>query len=186
MSAKVAASPQLDLSAPVVVSIQVAASGQFAASCSYETLAHPTILWHHRLGHPLIPRLSSMACFGSPARRSVAPSLAWPAMHSLIFRPPAPHFALLPPSSDHCSLLDPPARKGPERECYNLVVVDDYSRYTTEFPLAKKSEVTSTPIWWLLTTPDTRGSQVRCLHSDRGGGFHSDVLAGFCGEQGIA
>ncbi|CAI7868408.1 unnamed protein product [Closterium sp. NIES-53] len=31
----------------------------------------------------------------------------------------------------------------------------------------------------------TRVSLVRCLHSDRGGEFRSDVLAGFCGEQGI-
>ncbi|CAI7812218.1 unnamed protein product [Closterium sp. NIES-54] len=53
------------------------------------------------------------------------------------------------------------------------------------FPVAKKSEVTSTLIRWLLATEGTRGSHVRCLHSDRGGEFRSGVLAGFCGEQGI-
>ncbi|CAI7849831.1 unnamed protein product [Closterium sp. NIES-54] len=74
---------------------------------------------------------------------------------------------------------------GPERERYFQVVVDDYSRYTTVFPLAKKSEVTSTLIRWLLATEGTRGSRVRCLYSDRGGEFRSSVLARFCNEQGI-
>ncbi|CAI7913569.1 unnamed protein product [Closterium sp. NIES-54] len=73
----------------------------------------------------------------------------------------------------------------PERERYFLVVVDDYSMYTTVFPLAKKSKVTSTLIRWLLATEGTRGSRVCCLHSDRGGEFRFGVLAGFCGEQGI-
>ncbi|CAI7931295.1 unnamed protein product, partial [Closterium sp. NIES-54] len=66
-----------------------------------------------------------------------------------------------------------------------LVVVDDYSRYTTVFPLAKKSDVTSTLIRWLLTTADTRGRRVSCLHSDHGGDFFSGILAEFCREQGI-
>ncbi|CAI7855912.1 unnamed protein product [Closterium sp. NIES-54] len=71
------------------------------------------------------------------------------------------------------------------RERYFLVVVDDYSRYTTMFPLAKRSEVTATLIRWLLATEGTCGSRVSCLHSDRGGEFCSGILAGFCGEQGI-
>ncbi|CAI7880173.1 unnamed protein product, partial [Closterium sp. NIES-53] len=70
-------------------------------------------------------------------------------------------------------------------ESFFLVVVDDYSRYTTVFPLAKKSDVTSTLIRWLLTTADTRVRRVSCLHSDRGGEFCSSTLAGFCHEQGI-
>ncbi|CAI7883968.1 unnamed protein product [Closterium sp. NIES-54] len=57
--------------------------------------------------------------------------------------------------------------------------------YTTVFPFAKKSEVTSTLFRWLLATEGTRGSRVRCLHSDHGGEFCSGVLAGFCGEKGI-
>ncbi|CAI7810006.1 unnamed protein product [Closterium sp. NIES-54] len=76
-------------------------------------------------------------------------------------------------------------RLGSERERYFLVVVDDFFRYTMVFPLAKKSKVTSTLIRWLLVTKGTRVSRVRCLHSDRGGELCSDVLAGFCGEQGI-
>ncbi|CAI7783054.1 unnamed protein product [Closterium sp. NIES-53] len=56
---------------PVSASGQVAASSQvFAAAsrsspasapCSCSPLAHETLLWHHRLGHPSLPRLRGMA-----------------------------------------------------------------------------------------------------------------------------
>ncbi|CAI7846206.1 unnamed protein product [Closterium sp. NIES-54] len=59
------------------------------------------------------------------------------------------------------------------------------SRVSPVFPLAKKSDVTSTLIQWLLTTAVTRGCHVSCLHSDRGGEFRSGILAGFCRKQGI-
>ncbi|CAI7810410.1 unnamed protein product [Closterium sp. NIES-53] len=72
-----------------------------------------------------------------------------------------------------------------ERDSFFLVVVDDYSRYTTIFPLAKKSDMISTLIQWLLATEGTRHRRVSCLHSDRGVEFCSGVLAGFCRERGI-
>ncbi|CAI7919590.1 unnamed protein product [Closterium sp. NIES-53] len=56
---------------PVSASGQVAASSQvFAAAsrsspasapCSYHPLSHETLLWHHRLIHPSLPRLRGMA-----------------------------------------------------------------------------------------------------------------------------
>ncbi|CAI7745850.1 unnamed protein product [Closterium sp. NIES-53] len=45
---------------PMAASSQVSASGQLAASCSWQVLSHQTLLWHHRLGHPSLPRLRSM------------------------------------------------------------------------------------------------------------------------------
>ncbi|CAI7837853.1 unnamed protein product, partial [Closterium sp. NIES-54] len=35
-------------------------SGRVAASCSCRLLSHQTLLWHHRLGHPSLPRLRGM------------------------------------------------------------------------------------------------------------------------------
>ncbi|CAI7861852.1 unnamed protein product, partial [Closterium sp. NIES-54] len=44
----------------VAVSAQVSASGQVAPLCSCRLLSHQTLLWHHRLGHPSLPRLCGM------------------------------------------------------------------------------------------------------------------------------
>ncbi|CAI7866141.1 unnamed protein product [Closterium sp. NIES-53] len=106
-------------SPPVVASGWVAASGQVfsaasrsspeSAPCSCHPLSHETLLWHHRLGHPSLPRLRARV-------------------------------------------------RGQGHEHYFLLGVDDYSRYTTVFPLHSK---------------------------DRGGEFSSDLLRAFCRMEGI-
>ncbi|CAI7757382.1 unnamed protein product, partial [Closterium sp. NIES-53] len=59
----------------VAASAQVSASGQVAAACSCRLLSHQTLLWHHRLGHPSLPRIrgmhSRLLVFGLP--RSLPP-----------------------------------------------------------------------------------------------------------------
>ncbi|CAI7729620.1 unnamed protein product [Closterium sp. NIES-53] len=44
----------------VAASAQVSAPGQVAPPCSCRLLSHQTLLWHHRLGHPSLPRLRGM------------------------------------------------------------------------------------------------------------------------------
>ncbi|CAI7856587.1 unnamed protein product [Closterium sp. NIES-53] len=44
----------------LAASAQVSASGQVATSCSCRLLSHQNLLWHHRLGHPSLPRLCGM------------------------------------------------------------------------------------------------------------------------------
>ncbi|CAI7891696.1 unnamed protein product [Closterium sp. NIES-53] len=186
----VAASPQ------VAVSCQVPVSGPVVAMCSCRSLANPTVLWHHQMGHPSLPRLRAMSRQSLVlgllrVLPSLPPSLAPPCDPCVKGRlRTTPHSSSLRPATEpfetlHLDVWGPAPRLGPERERFFLVVVDDYSRYTTVFPLAKKSEVTSTLIRWLLTTEGTRGHCVSCLHSDRGGEFRSGILAGFCREQGI-
>ncbi|CAI7873295.1 unnamed protein product, partial [Closterium sp. NIES-53] len=110
-------------SPPVTASCQVAASGQVfsaasrssptSAPCLCRPLSHETLLWHHRLGHPSLPRLRGMAS------RTL----------------------------------------GHER--YFLLVVDDYSRYTTFFPLRCKGP---SVVW----RASARRSRFRPLHSKMG------------------
>ncbi|CAI7874200.1 unnamed protein product [Closterium sp. NIES-54] len=85
-----------------------------------------------------------------------------------------------------------PARvRGQGHERYFLLVVDDYSRYTTVFPLRSKGEVTEVLIAWIRGTrrrlSESFGSDlpVLRLHSDRGGEFSSDLLRAFCRLEGI-
>ncbi|CAI7752184.1 unnamed protein product, partial [Closterium sp. NIES-54] len=44
----------------VAASAQVSASCQVAPPCSYRLLSHQTLLWHHRLRHPSLPRHRGM------------------------------------------------------------------------------------------------------------------------------
>ncbi|CAI7840129.1 unnamed protein product, partial [Closterium sp. NIES-53] len=132
---------------PVAPSAQVSASGQVAASCSCRLLSHQTLLWHHRLGHPSLPRLRGM----------------------------------------YSRLLV----SGLPSERYFLMVVDDYTLYTTVFPLRSKGEVSDVMISWIHTVRlqlrERFGQDlpVLRLHSDRGSEFSSDLLQDFCRRIGL-
>ncbi|CAI7900204.1 unnamed protein product, partial [Closterium sp. NIES-53] len=75
----------------------------------------------------------------------------------------APHSSSFPPTKAplqnlHMDVWGPARVRGQGHERYFLLVVDDYSRYTTVFPLRSK---------------------------DRGGEFSSDLLRAFCRAEGI-
>ncbi|CAI7892079.1 unnamed protein product [Closterium sp. NIES-54] len=80
---------------------------------------------------------------------------------------------------------------GQGREGYFLLVVEDYTRYTTVFPLRSKGEVPDVLIPWIRTVRlqlrEHFGMDlpVLRLHSDRGGEFSSDLLRNFCRGEGI-
>ncbi|CAI7909807.1 unnamed protein product [Closterium sp. NIES-54] len=69
----------------VAASSQVSTSGPVVAPCSCRLLSHQTLLWHHHLGHPSLPRLcgthSRLLVYGLP--RSLPPLLPSPAPPNL-------------------------------------------------------------------------------------------------------
>ncbi|CAI7778535.1 unnamed protein product, partial [Closterium sp. NIES-53] len=81
--------------------------------------------------------------------------------------------------------------RGQGYERYFLLVVDDYSRYTTVLPLRSKGTVTEVLIDWIrearLQLRKSFGSDfpVLRLHSDRGGEFSSRLLRDYCRARGI-
>ncbi|CAI7831345.1 unnamed protein product [Closterium sp. NIES-54] len=81
--------------------------------------------------------------------------------------------------------------RGQGQERYFLLVVDDYSRYTSIFPLRSKGDVTEVLIDWIcgarrqLRESFCSDLPVLRLHSDRGGEFSSDLLRAFCRSEGI-
>ncbi|CAI7931355.1 unnamed protein product, partial [Closterium sp. NIES-54] len=134
------------VSPQVAASGQVSASGQVAAPCSCCLLLHQTLLWRHRLGHPSLPRLRGMHSHLLVSRlpRSLPPlppSLALPCLPCSEGRQrAAPHSSSFPPTTAplqtlHMDVWGPARVNGQGHECYFLLVVDDYSRYTTVFPL---------------------------------------------------
>ncbi|CAI7821530.1 unnamed protein product [Closterium sp. NIES-53] len=195
-------------SPPVAVSGQVATlsqvfaaasrSGPESAPCSYRLLSHQTLLWHHRLGHPSLPRLRGMAScvLVSGLPRSLPPlppGLAPTCVPCVKGRQrAAPHSSEFPPTEAplqtlHMNVWGPARVRGQGHERYFLLVVDDYSRYTTVFPLRSKGEVTEVLINWIrvahLQLRDC--FLVLRLHSDRGGEFSSNLLRAFCRAEGM-
>ncbi|CAI7884739.1 unnamed protein product [Closterium sp. NIES-54] len=165
----------------VAASAQVSASGQVAASCSCRLLSHQTLLWHHRLGHPSLPRLRGMHArlLVSGLPRSLPPLPPLPAPPCLPCvegrQCAAPHSSSFPPTTAplqtlHMDVWGPARINGQRHERYFLLVVDDYTWYTTDFPLRSKGEV---------DLPVLR------LHSNRGGEFSSDLLREFSRGEGI-
>ncbi|CAI5945734.1 unnamed protein product, partial [Closterium sp. NIES-64] len=158
-------------------SAQVAASSQvFAAAsksapesapCSCRLLSHQTLLWHQRLGHPTLPCLRGMASrvlvSGLPRSLPPLPLGPGPTCVPCVEGDSAPPLTPLSFLRQRlrCRLYTwtcgGAARvSGQGRERYFLLVVDDYSRYTTVFPCAA-----------------------------RGGEFSFARLGAFCQAQGI-
>ncbi|CAI7868878.1 unnamed protein product [Closterium sp. NIES-53] len=164
---------------PVPASGQVAASSQvFAAAsrssptsapCSCCPLSHETLLWHHRLGQPSLPRLRGMASHAlvSGLPRSLPP---------------------LPPGPAHTCV---PCVKGRQRAAphsSSFPLAED----PVQTPhMDVKGEVTEVLIDWIRAArrqlSESFGSDlpVLRLHSDRGGEFSSDLLRAFCRLKGI-
>ncbi|CAI7882476.1 unnamed protein product [Closterium sp. NIES-53] len=147
------------------LSPQLHASAQVATPCECRRLSHDTLLWHHRLGHPSLPRLRSMhsRVLVSGLPRSLPPlppSPAPPCVPCVEGRQrAAPHSSSFPPTEAplqtlHLDVWGPARVRGQDHERYFLLVVDDYMHYTTVFPL-------------------------------QGGEFSSDLLATFCAEHDI-
>ncbi|CAI7871898.1 unnamed protein product [Closterium sp. NIES-53] len=134
--------------------------GLVAAPCSCRLLSHQTLLWHHCLGHPSLPRLcgmhSHLLVSGLP--RSLPPLPPSPAPPCLPCvegqQRAAPHSSSFPPTTAplqtlHVDVWGPARVSGQDRERYFLLVVDDYTHYTTVFPLRSKGEVLDLLIPWI-------------------------------------
>ncbi|CAI7804961.1 unnamed protein product [Closterium sp. NIES-54] len=153
-------------------------------------------------GHPSLPRLRGMHSWflvlGLP--RSLPPLPPSPAPPCLPCveggQRAAPHSSSFPPTTDplqtlHMDVWGPARVSGQGLERYFLLIVDNYTRYTTVFPLRSKGEVVDVLIPWIRTVRlqlrERFGTvlPVLRLHSDRGGEFSSDLLRNFCRGEGI-
>ncbi|CAI7739628.1 unnamed protein product [Closterium sp. NIES-53] len=200
------APPPASASGQVAASSQVfaAASRSSPASAPYSCcpLAHETLLWHHRLGHPSLPRLQGMASrapvSGPPMSLPPLPPRPAPTCVPCVEgrQRAAPHSSSFPPTEAplqtlHMDVWGPARVRGQGHERYFLLVVDDYSRYTTVFPLRRKGEVTEVLIDWIrgarrqLSESFSSDLLVLRLYLDRGGEFSPDLLRAFCRSEGI-
>ncbi|CAI7888035.1 unnamed protein product [Closterium sp. NIES-53] len=120
-----------------------------------------------------------------------SPLPATPSWHAL--SPSCLWSSLVPasPATLACPARPSLRRGAASRERYFLQVVDDYTRYTTVFPLRRKGQVVDVLIPRICTVRlqlrERFGQDllVLRLHSDRGGEFSSNLLWDFCHGEGI-
>ncbi|CAI7863568.1 unnamed protein product [Closterium sp. NIES-53] len=148
---------------------QVSASGQVAALCSCRLLSHQTLHWHHRLGHPSLPRLRGMhsRLLVSCLPRSLPP---------------------LPPSpASPCF----PCVEGRQRAAPHSSSSPSTTAPLQTLHMVVKGEVPDVLIPWIYAVRLQLHERFRQdllvlrLHSDRGGEFSSDLLRDICRGEGI-
>ncbi|CAI7744466.1 unnamed protein product [Closterium sp. NIES-54] len=147
----------------VAASAQVSTLGQVAPPCSCR-LSHQTVQWHHRLGHPSLPRPRGMhSCLlvsGLPkSLHPLPPSPTLPCLPCVEGRQRATPHSSFPPTTAtlltlHMDVWGPARVSGQGRERYFLL------RFRADLPVLR-------------------------LHSDRGGEFSFDLLRDFCRGEGI-
>ncbi|CAI7728677.1 unnamed protein product, partial [Closterium sp. NIES-53] len=149
-------------------------AGQLAASCSCRLLTHQTLLWHHRLGHPSLPRvrgmhsrllLSGLPMSLPPLPCSLAPSCL-PCVEGQ--QGAAPHSSSFPPTTAPLQTLHMDMW-GPAHADVRGVLID--------WIIAARCQLSA----WFY-----KDLHVLQLHSDRGGEFSSRLLEDFCRAEGIA
>ncbi|CAI7852339.1 unnamed protein product, partial [Closterium sp. NIES-53] len=156
----------------VAASAQVFASGPVAPPCSCCLLSHQTLLWHHRLGHPSLPRLRGMhsRVLVSGLPRSLPP---------------------LPPSPAQPCL---PCVEGRQRAAPHSSFPSTTSPLQTlhmDVWGSARGEVADVLIPWIravrlqLRERFRQDLPVPRLHFDRGGEFSSNLLRDFCRGEGI-
>ncbi|CAI7795872.1 unnamed protein product [Closterium sp. NIES-54] len=153
----------------VAASAQVSASGQVAPPCSCRLLSHQTLLWHHRPGHPSLPRLCGMhsRLLVSGLPRSLPP---------------------LPPSPAPPCL---PCVEGQQRAAPHSSSFPPMAAPLQTLHIDVKGEVPDVLIPWIravrlqLRERFHQDLPILRLHSDRGGEFSSDLLRDFCCGEGI-
>ncbi|CAI7781015.1 unnamed protein product [Closterium sp. NIES-53] len=128
------------------------------ASCTVGTTGAPLATFHRELSSGLYSLHTGSHHTGSGQVRSGQRA----APHSSFPPTTAPFHTL------HLDVWGPSPVLGPHQECYFLIVVDDYSRYTTVFPLRRKADVPTVLEPWLLAWGGAQGLCELRLHSDYG------------------
>ncbi|GJZ84410.1 retrovirus-related pol polyprotein from transposon TNT 1-94 [Tanacetum coccineum] len=86
----------------------------------------------------------------------------------------------------HMDLFGPVTPSSINHEKYTLVIVDEYSRYTSVYFLKKKSQAPETIMSFIKRVENQNDIKVNQLRTDNGTEFRNIILVSFCNEKGIS
>ncbi|CAI7834563.1 unnamed protein product [Closterium sp. NIES-53] len=165
------------------------------SSCEFRSLTQPTLLLHHRLGHPNFPLLHSMVhsklLHDLPSSLPPLPPSPAPlctrvqAKISQSPHPSSPSASPQPLDLVHMEFWGPSPIASRQGHRYFLLLVDDHSRFATVYPLCAKSDTPSLIIRWAEQARLCFGRPIARFHSDGGGEFFNHSLSSYCSSHGI-
>ena len=150
--------------------------------------------WHRRLGHlnfDLLDRLSSLDLIrGLPKLKFEKDLVYHPCHHRKMVAPshsPVKEVRTKEPSELlHMDTVGPTQARSDGGKWYDLVFVDDFSRYTWVFSMESKDEAFSHArdlILWLQN--EFPKNAMRAIHSDNGTEFKNTHFETFCASLGL-
>ena len=151
------------------------------------------MLWHRRLGHANVKNLNRLAKHdlvrGLPIKDFITfekcVSCALGKQHR------TPHPPKVISSVDkvlqllHMDLFGPVQFLSVNQHSYCLVIIDDYSRFTWVFFLAKKNETAELVKQFVVFVENQTNEKVKCIRCDNGTELKNAILNHFCAEKGI-
>jgi len=145
-------------------------------------------LWHSRLGHVgelRMKRLAKEGLLGS-LRNVSLPTCEYCLAGKMSRKPfgkgSRAQFPLALVHSDICGPLNVISRQGFR---YFLTFTDDYTRYTHVYLLKFKGEAISCFLAYVQLVENQLNTTIKCLRTDRGGEYLSNLFKGFCEQKGI-
>ncbi|KAM1942342.1 hypothetical protein ACFX15_010828 [Malus domestica] len=147
--------------------------------------------WHKRVGHPstsILKRIlhtSKLVSHTSASVQFFCADCAIGKNHKLPF---SFNITTVSNSLDliHCDVWGPCPVSSVSGYKYYVLFVDEYSKYSSLFPLQHKSEVFSTFVIFKAYVENLLGHKIKILRTDSGGEFNGSAFASFLLQHGIS
>ncbi|CAN1334246.1 Retrovirus-related Pol polyprotein from transposon TNT 1-94 [Linum perenne] len=176
-----------------VYSINLKNQHAFNEKCFSAVKPSSEILWHKKLGHISSTRIAKLCSLdivrGLPNIKTNQDFFCQACVQGkqtrTSFKKISGVFSDHPLEFIHMDLFGPANVKSLGGKSYAFVIVDDFSRFTWVFFLAKKDQCLSVFQTFVRQIRVTTKFQVQTLRSDHGGEFVSSAFSDFCKSLGI-
>ncbi|CAN1346603.1 Retrovirus-related Pol polyprotein from transposon TNT 1-94 [Linum perenne] len=176
-----------------IYSINLKDQDAFYEKCFSAEKPSPEFIWHRRLGHISSTRIAKLVSLGlvrglpklSTDLDVLCPACVQGKQTKTSFKSLNVFASKQPLELLHFDLFGPSNVRSLGGKHFALVIVDDFSRFTWVFFLARKNESSFLLENFIRQISLTSGLPVKTLRSDHGGEFISTTFISFCELTGI-